>query len=152
MIGAVMIAKSPVLWALGLACLAGGAAAGHAVGSAELRRPSTLGIVEDASRIGTSRIQARAPMPDHYPLVTRAGTIPVAALATRGLYSQARYQHQHVATEPPALAALASDTGPAPGAGLALVEDPAAGPPAADVTIERGGSRFVDVKAVLAMQ
>jgi hypothetical protein len=30
-------------------------------------------------------------LPDHYPLVTRSGVVPVAELSDRGLFSQARY-------------------------------------------------------------
>jgi hypothetical protein len=38
--------------------------------------------------------RAHGDLPDHYPLVTRAGTFEVHELGERGLYSQARYSYR----------------------------------------------------------
>ena len=91
--------KSPMLWGLGLACALGGAVAGNALGSAPLIDKS--GIVafyqshEDA--VFSRQTAEAALLPDHYALVTRGGTVPVAKLSDRGLYSQARYRGVYAA-------------------------------------------------------
>lgn len=108
-------------------------------------------------------------LPDHYPLVTRSGTVPVGELAMRGLYSQARYRALAYAADyappqphveewrPPASdAAVATDhpaPHPEPGAatGGAAAEplELAAGP----VLVEgQGRAKTVDANAALAMR
>ncbi len=84
--------KSLTPWVAGLACALGGAVAGNAVGSSQPLERSTMAMMYQTHE--TTRADpgiGRRP-PDHYPLVTRQGTVPVAELSTRGLYSQRRYQ------------------------------------------------------------
>lgn len=84
---------SPMTCGAALASVVAGALAGDALGSAQMLDRSALGAYyqshEDAKPAEANRDERP---PDHYPLVTPTGTIPVAALSTRGLYSQARYQ------------------------------------------------------------
>lgn len=85
--------KSPMLWGAGLACALGGAAvAGNALGSTPILDRPTFGSYYQSHDIAEGIEAAREPLPDHYPLVTRAGTIPVGELSMRGLYSQRRYR------------------------------------------------------------
>lgn len=84
---------SPVLWGASLASALGGALAGNAVGSTPMLDRPTIGNFyqsHEDSAVGVEAVSQ--PLPDHYPLVTPEGVIPVAALSTRGLYSQARYR------------------------------------------------------------
>jgi hypothetical protein len=54
-------------------------------------------------------------LPDHYPLVTRDGVVPVAALSDRGLYSQNRYRAVAYAVDyTPSEAIAQADYEPAP--------------------------------------
>lgn len=84
--------RSPMVWGASLACALGGAFAGHAVGSTPVLMPSELETYYQNHESSAGFDNARTALPDHYPLVTRAGTVPVAALSDRGLYSQRRYQ------------------------------------------------------------
>lgn len=86
--------SSPILWGAGLACALVGAVAGSAVGSTPMLDRSTIAELASVGSGGGGGASAarNALLPDHYPLVTRQGTVPVAALSTRGLYSQKRYQ------------------------------------------------------------
>ena len=84
--------KSPMLWGAGLACALGGAVAGNALGSSQPLDRSTIGMLYQSHEMPMQEPRASEPLPDHYPLVTRSGTVPVAELSTRGLYSQARYR------------------------------------------------------------
>ena len=81
-----------MLWGAGLACALGGAVAGNALGSTPPLDRSTIAMMYQSHETALPDQVERAPLPDHYPLVTRSGIIPVAELATRGLYSQARYR------------------------------------------------------------
>lgn len=87
------MSRSPMLWGAGLACALGGAVAGTALGSTPILDRPALGTYYQSHETapGSSTAEGRV-LPDHYPLVTREGTIPVAALADRGLYSQRRYR------------------------------------------------------------
>lgn len=88
--------SSPKLWGVGLVCALAGAVAGSAVGSTPMLDRSTIGdlaLVGGGGGGGSgANAVSKALLPDHYPLVTRQGTVPVAALSTRGLYSQKRYR------------------------------------------------------------
>lgn len=149
----------------GLACAVGGAIAGNALGSAPVLDRSTLTTLYQSHET-VAKAESDRTLPDHYPLVTRAGTVPVAALSERGLYSQARYrafmavddaprQPEPAAWEPENWAE------PAPPAPEQATDEPAfeeaepaeplqlaAG--AAGVTAT-GGAKLVKVSAALAM-
>ena len=84
--------KSPMLWGAGLACALGGAVAGTALGSTPILDRPVFGSFYQSHDDTASAAQAERQLPDHYPLVTREGTVPVAQLAERGLYSQSRYR------------------------------------------------------------
>lgn len=85
--------KSPMLWGAGLACALGAAVAGNALGSTPVVDRPTIGFYYQTHDAAPYPVGASsAPLPDHYPLVTRSGIVPVAELGTRGLYSQARYR------------------------------------------------------------
>ncbi len=83
--------KSPI-WGAGLACVLGGAVAGNALGSTQPLDRSTIQTFYQSHEMAEGRAEEAVRPPDHYPLVTRNGTVPVGELATRGLYSQARYR------------------------------------------------------------
>ena len=84
--------KSPMLWGAGLACALGGAVAGTALGSTPILDRPVFGSFYQSHNDTATAAQAERQLPDHYPLVTREGTVPVAQLAERGLYSQSRYR------------------------------------------------------------
>lgn len=84
--------RSPILWGAGLACALGGAVAGNALGSTPVLDRSTIGMFYQQHQTAYADPAPRQPLPDHYPLVTKNGTVSVAELSTRGLYSQARYR------------------------------------------------------------
>ena len=92
--------KSPLLWISGLAIALGGAVAGNALGSTPVIGRSAIGAFyqshEDSAFADDTSSDV---LPDHYPLVTRRGTVPVAELADRGLYSQARYRDVYAAAD-----------------------------------------------------
>lgn len=78
---------------IALACLAVGFATAGAIGGTQIGSSSILKRGEDtlpqASPPEVARNTAREPgkrLPDHYPLVTPEGTIPVAALAAHGRF------------------------------------------------------------------
>ena len=102
------------LWGAGLVCALGGAFAGNALGSVPMLDRSTLQTYYQSHEDNAAEERGEV-LPDHYPLVTREGTVPVAALSERGLYSQARYR---------AFAyAYTGDPGPAPLPEYPEVED-----------------------------
>ena len=84
--------KSPMLWGAGLACALGGAVAGNALGSTPVLDRSTIATFYQTHESAEPLAREGQPLPDHYPLVTLNGTVPVGELAMRGLYSQARYR------------------------------------------------------------
>lgn len=109
-------------------------------------------------------------LPDHYPLVTRKGTVPVAELGTRGLYSQARYRSYAYADYAPVEFA-AAEYQPAESSAHYETTDasvrigdpgepPAEAAPAAPLQLaagpatisKRGGAKMIDVQATLAMR
>lgn len=163
--------KSPFFWGAGLACAMGGAVAGSALGSTPILDRPTLTSFYASHADAQAPGAARDTPPDHYPLVTRAGTVPVGELGQRGLYSQARYRTTFAAigsSEAPypednyssplpgrevtPAPAPANDEGRA--GGEAVAEAPAAplrlaGP--ADVE-ERDGAKLIDVSTTLAMR
>ena len=103
---------SPVFLGTCLACALGGAIAGTSLGSTpvlaradtDTMQPSGSPAIDHSVAVS----QSTQPSPDHYPLVTPRGTVAVANLSERGLYSQTRYRDSdaYVAT---ALAAGQSD-------------------------------------------
>lgn len=89
-----------MLWGAGLACALGGAVAGTAVGSTPILDRPTLGVYYQSHQAAEHAQDATLrPLPDHYPLVTREGIVPVAQLSERGLFSQARYRAMYGATD-----------------------------------------------------
>lgn len=165
---------SPIaLGAASLIALAG-AVAGNALGSAPMR---DYGAYEYVSRAEAGHVSAREdpgpPLPDHYPLVTREGTVEVAALSTRGLYSQARFRmpSHAVPDDPPEFTAedyvpeesfaeyraaparfatgraAAPEHAAPPSAETQAPLQLAAGPANVD-----GGAKLIDVQASLAMR
>lgn len=84
--------RPPMLWGAGLACALGGAVAGSALGSTPMLDRSTIAMMYQEHETAPVAESARDALPDHYPLVTKAGTVPVGELGMRGLYSQARYR------------------------------------------------------------
>lgn len=102
------MARSSILWGVGLTCAVGGAWAGNALGSAPITDRSTIGMFYQSHETAYADGENQRALPNHYPLVTRTGTIPVAELSDRGLFSQARYSAHRVAAD------YAAD-GPGPG-------------------------------------
>jgi hypothetical protein len=169
--GDIAMPASPAVWGALLAAALGGAVAGNALGSAPILDRSTLATYyQEHADSFAQRIEAERP-PDHYPLVTAAGTVPVAELSTRGLYSQARYRAPDYSEHHEAIAFTAADyrpdqehfayqttdaslrTGaPEPGApdkaAPASETQMAAAPKTAQAT---GQARLIDVQASLAM-
>lgn len=84
--------NAPALWGAGLACALGGAIAGNALGSVQPIDRSVLTELYQSHDLSEESAFSGSRPPDHYPLVTRAGTVPVGELGMRGLYRQARYQ------------------------------------------------------------
>lgn len=155
----------PILGA-GIACALGGAVAGNALGSAPVLDRSTLATLYQ-SHDSEAPEESERVLPDHYPLVTRSGTVPVAALGERGLYSQARFRPLRMMEELPPQAELAAweperwvdDDPPAPPSAEGVSEpeaDDAAQPlhlaegPVA--VADEGTAKLVNVSATLAMR
>lgn len=84
--------RSPLLWGIGLACALGGAIAGNALGSIPITDRSVVSTFYQSHETAVAEPAERGALPDHYPLVTRNGVVPVAELSDRGLFSQARYR------------------------------------------------------------
>lgn len=159
--------KSPMLWGAGLACALGGAVAGNALGSTPPLDRSTIAMMYQSHETTMPDAADRLPPPDHYPLVTRQGTVPVAELSTRGLYSQRRYQAVLYAADYGPSELAVADYGP--GEDLVRYEgrdeavrigDP---PPSeaaepldlaepATMAATQGNARLIDVEATLAMR
>lgn len=166
---------SPMLWGAGLACALGGAIAGNALGSAPPLDRSTIATYYQTHETTEGLAPEGERPPDHYPLVTRSGTVPMGELAMRGLYSQARYRAYLYAADykpaeavyqeyqpgeewrdAPTRAALAlGDPAPEPGPEAdaeSEASEPlqlAAGPASVD---PEGRAKLVDVNATLAMR
>ena len=87
---------SPVFLGTCLACALGGAIAGSSLGSTPvLARADTDTFAPadvPANYQSVAASEPNQPAPDHYPLVTPRGTVAIADLSDRGLYSQARYR------------------------------------------------------------
>ena len=159
-----------MLWGAGLACALGGAAAGTALGSTPILDRPALGVYyqsHDGAQIASG--DARV-LPDHYPLVTRAGTVPVEELSDRGLFSQARYRAIYgVGGYAPAQFAEAEyepDAAPGPSDASLRIGDPASAPqqpaaaPAAPLDLAAGpanltatgSAKTIHVATALAMR
>lgn len=170
--------QSPILWGAGLACALGGAIAGTTLGSSPLIAAGTSAAYYQSHESGVGQDGEGRVLPDHYPLVTRNGTVPVSQLSDQGLYSQARYREMYgsasdtgdryafadVPADEPRFqradqsASIGEATAPRE-AEYAPV--PAAAPPPplaladgpATVSSANGGSaKMIDVRAVLAMR
>ncbi len=167
--------KSSVLWGAGLACALGGAIAGNALGSTPvLDRPTLESFYQSHADAPVERATATPPLPDHYPLVTRDGTVPVGELGMRGLYSQARFRGYAYAADPagagdafpdlyPAQELRSSETVEAPAgpgdpvpAGAQRQADASGPSPPLELaggpaSVGVGQARLIDVRAALAM-
>ncbi|HEU4820446.1 MAG TPA: hypothetical protein VFS87_04740 [Qipengyuania sp.] len=153
--------RSPMLWGAGLACALGGAIAGNALGSTPVTDRSAITTFYQTHQSAIAAQHDQRALPDHYPLVTRSGVVPVAQLADRGLYSQARYSSFLAA------AGYAADIDDDPGPGLEET-DPAVSqhaPPTAAAAVPpepldlaqgpaqlAGRAKIIDVQATLAMR
>ena len=91
--------SSPMIWGAAFACAFGGAVAGTALGSTPMLAPGQHGDLMMNTDDGSLFDQASFDMdlPNHYPLVTPRGTVPVERLSDRGLYSQVRYRAMYYA-------------------------------------------------------
>lgn len=83
---------SPMLWGAGLACALGGAIAGNALGSSPVTDRGAIESFYQMHESARRNSKGQRALPDHYPLVTRTGVVPVAQLSDRGLFSQRRYR------------------------------------------------------------
>lgn len=155
--------RPPILWGVTLACALGGALAGNALGSTPVsdRDPSVPAFYQSHETYTASAHEGRAP-PDHYPLTTRNGVVPVEQLSDRGLFRQARYRPLH-AVAVYAAAYVDDDPGQGfdEGGDAAELETSAAGaapsasePPdlARGPLQSAGQARFIDVQATLAVR
>ena len=72
--------------AAAIVCAAVGAVSGQAIGETPMMRGGTDETISSAGALATdhSRIANSEPLPDHYPLETPEGIIPVAELALHG--------------------------------------------------------------------
>jgi hypothetical protein len=154
-----------MLWGAGLACALGGAIAGNALGSTPITDRAAIATFYHTHQTATAGRPDQRALPDHYPLVTRNGVVPVAQLADRGLYSQARYSSFLAA------AGYAASIDDDPGSGLEPVSedaDIAASQPASPMVADAGPpepldlaqgpaqlagqAKITDVQATLAMR
>jgi len=155
--------QSPMLWGMGLACALGGAVAGTSLGSSPVIAADSPMILNKTQHGSQPNQNSRsALLPDRYPLVTRAGIVPVEHLADRGLYRQARYGavfeqsvRREERTTDPALFVRAQAIEPTGGenASPAFVEDSppldlAKGP--VTLASNSGSAKTIDVAAALA--
>lgn len=74
-----------------MACALCGAVAGNAVGSGPVLHRAVFSSFEETQASGPPADQTHA-LPNHYPMATRGGVVPVELLSERGLFSQARYR------------------------------------------------------------
>lgn len=117
---------SSILFGAGLACALGGAVIGTGLGSTPIGDRTAVGLyyqTHPSSAGGSPPTEALRP--DHFPLVTPWGTVPVERLAERGLYSQARYRM--LAADPADRDARFADSGAdshGPGPGSGWIEEP----------------------------
>lgn len=162
--------RFPFLRGAALACALRGAVAGTAIGSTPILDRSVLAAYYQSHDAGAVEARRRA-LPDHYPLVTPQGTVPVAALAERGLFSQARYRaldapfgdapasFDPASQEPPAAQPGLQLAEPAGREALAVAPAPAQDAPAplalADAPAlvgDEGRAKLIDVRAELALR
>ena len=165
--------KSPILVAAALACALGGAAAGSALGSTPVTDRSIVGDYYQTHASADTDVAPQGYLPNHYPLVTRQGTVPVAELATRGLYSQARYRAYAETADHRAMELANVADGPAPFSAETNTHTPERGDssdrsdqpetrhaPAAPLHLAQGpatlrgegGAKLIDVAASLALR
>lgn len=95
--------QRPIFLGACLACALGGAIAGTSLGStpvlspADAADPANSAVAQQAPSATLASSSAVELTSDHYPLVTPRGTVAVADLSNRGLFSQARYRSQDAA-------------------------------------------------------
>lgn len=167
-----MVTPSVTLCGAGLACALGGAVAGSALGSSPILDRGLIGTFYQSDETPAFHDdQAKRP-PDHYPLVTARGIVPVEELSERGLFSQARYRPVHADIGYDAAAFAEAEYVPEPDEprfgereDSDLVPEPPtqaapaqaqASPPLqlakGPVAITMGQAKTIDVSAALAMQ
>lgn len=140
-----------------LACALGGAIAGNAVGSSPVTDRSTVETYYQSHASAPLDVAEQRALPDHYPLVTGRGVVPVAELSDRGLFSQARYRRLEAFVDYPS---MEGDVGP--GENFIDGEPGDLGPPVPEppppLELARGpaqlpgGAKMIDVQAALAMR
>ncbi len=151
--------NSGIVWAASLGCVVAGALAGNALGSAPVTDRSTIEMFYQLHETAyADREDERVP-PNHYPLVTRRGVVPVAQLSDRGLFSQARYRSYDIAAD-----YVSDDPGPGfvdsydvepAGQSEARAQELSAAEPlslAAGPAQVTGQAKTIDVQAALAMR
>lgn len=152
--------KSPMVWGAGLACALGGAIAGNAVGSTPIIDRSVFQTYYQSHQATIGSEAEQRALPDHYPLETRSGVVPVAELSDRGLFSQRRYRSFDIAAD-----YSMADAADGPGesfvtdAGLEVGENPLASPePMPQLALAdrpaqiAGSAKMISVEATLAMR
>lgn len=148
------MAISPIIWGAGLASALGGALMGNALGSTSPSDRAAAEIYYQSHRDSRGAREVSQQRPDHYPLVTRNGVVPVAQLSERGLFSQARYRSVTLVES-----YAEFDTGPFPDEPTGPPEAPASEPITAapapqdlPTEAEPGHAKIIDVQAALAMR
>lgn len=152
--------NSGILWAASIGCALGGALAGNAVGSTPVTDRSAIEMFYQLHETAYAERQDESVPPNHYPLVTRSGVVPVAQLSDRGLFNQARYRSYDIAAD-----YASGDAGPgfvdsydvepeAPRVEATAVEQSASQPLslAAGPAQVAGHAKIIDVQATLAMR
>jgi hypothetical protein len=85
---------SPRVLGVGAAVLVAGILGGAALGTVPpMQQRGVQDMLPEARPVAADH-RAQGDLPDHYPLVTRAGRFEVHELGERGLYSQARYAYR----------------------------------------------------------
>lgn len=153
------MANSGILWAASVGCVVGGALAGNALGSTPVADRSAIEMFYQLHETAHIDHQDEDVPPDHYPLVTRNGVVPVAQLSERGLFSQPRYRSSSVASDyvsaTPGPGSVGSHT-LEPDAELteSMAVEPNGVPPlplAEGPAQVAGNARIIDVQATLAL-
>lgn len=131
---------------------------GNAVGSSPVTDRSTMEMFYQLHETAYADRQDERVPPNHYPLVTRSGLVPVAQLSDRGLFSQSRYRSDDLA-----LGYAGDDPGPgiaevdtqSPSSVQFVEEASYSSPPLAladGLAQVTGQAKTIDVQATLAMR
>lgn len=159
--------QSFTMWGAGLACALGAALAGTALGSTPIADRGLIDTFYQGHETAYPEEPEHRP-PDHYPLVTARGTVPVEELSERGLFSQARYRavfadagydaaaYAEIAYEPMPDEPRFAERDESAGIGEPVPQAaPAQTPPTlaiAAANATSGHAKIIDVQAALAMQ